>query len=802
MSSLPSTETTLPAPAEPRGVSLIVPAHGSAAAVAARVAVEWGAVLARACGRYEILVVGSGTGDDADAIHPAVRVVQCSGEAGIGAAVRAAVPLAHYDAVAVAEIEGGVDLASLAYMRPLLDHYDIVCGDRIERPEGWAERIGSAIAGVLCRSLLGITARDIACPLKLFRRRSLAAILPEADDELASVEILSRAHRAGQSVVEVGVKRHSHRRECCRPTLPQRVRAISAIVPFWWSRELFPAANPTAARDGFWGWLCVLALVAGALLFPRLSYPLIEPDESRVAEIAREMLASGDWVTPRLNGEPYFDKPPLFYWLCAASYRIFGVSDGAARLLPALAAFLTILALYVGGRRIVGTRPAFLAGLTLCLMLGFIYCGRFVILDSLLCLWMTLALLLAFEAIRGDRLRLEWWFASAFFCGLALMTKGPVALALLAPVVVGYCWLSRSSATPRTPHWGIFLIIIAAVALPWYVAMVVGHAGFGWEFFFEHNIGRFLAGSNHPQPFWFFVPVIAVSCLPWSLFLIPLGRFLFARSERLRRLRSASLGFPLLWSGWCVLFFSLSRGKLPTYILPALPALALLLGAYFEQFLFHPRRAVLFWRERRAMLPQWGTSILCGAGVVVVAGAWLLGLRGTLSCARDLALWSAALVAMTVYARRTPAMVAWTLCGAAAFWAAHQSIYDLVPAWARNRALLANVAPAEDVAAALRDPRTAVGCWNGSWKSVLFYLGRDNVRHLHGRDDAEIADFIRAHDRTLLILNPTADLSTVTNLCPLLTDDHQVIDKGIHGRRRSVFSGARFVLVQHAPDRD
>src|SRR5205085_10913776 len=141
------------------------------------------------------------------------------------------------------------------------------------------------------------------------------------------------------SVGEVGVRhrpRAAGRSKVCWRDVP---RTLGALLPFWWARTLFTGAGPTAARRGgpFWAALLLVAAVAGALLFPHLAYPLLEPDEGRYAEIGREMLDGGDWVVPTFNHRPYYDKPPLLYWLEAASLWAFGARDSPAPLLPAAA---------------------------------------------------------------------------------------------------------------------------------------------------------------------------------------------------------------------------------------------------------------------------------------------------------------------------------------------------------------------------------------------------------------------------------------------------------------------------------
>src|SRR5438105_1645346 len=147
-------------------------------------------------------------------------------------------------------------------------------------------------------------------------------------------------------------------------------RTLLACFPLLWSRVLFPGADQTPARPR-WLALALLVLLPAVLLYPRMSFHLLEPDEGRYAEIPREMLARGDWIVPHLDGQPYLDKPPLLYWLVMVSYSLFGVSEAAARLVPALAVHGTILAAYFIGRRTVGDRAARSGALFLAVAPGF-----------------------------------------------------------------------------------------------------------------------------------------------------------------------------------------------------------------------------------------------------------------------------------------------------------------------------------------------------------------------------------------------------------------------------------------------
>src|SRR5207302_6385345 len=246
-------------------------------------------------------------------------------------------------------------------------------------------------------------------------------------------------------------------------------RTMRGWLPFLWSRVLFPGRpEPTDA----WRWAPLLALVvvSGALLYPCLSFFLFEPDEGRYAQIPREMLTRGDWIVPTLQSEPYLDKPPLFYWLVMASYQLFGFHDWAARLVPALAVQGCILLSYVFGRRLLGERPAFWGALALALMPGFVGMGRLLVLDGVLTFWVTLSVFSAWRALDGPGLQRGWWLLAALACGFGVLTKGPVALILLLPPLWLCCRLDTGRARIGRGGWLLFLGVVLAVALPWYIA--------------------------------------------------------------------------------------------------------------------------------------------------------------------------------------------------------------------------------------------------------------------------------------------------------------------------------------------
>jgi len=366
-------------------------------------------------------------------------------------------------------------------------------------------------------------------------------------------------------------------------------RSLSNLVPLVWRYILFPGESPGSGRPR-WAALVLLVVLPGLLLYPCMSFHLFEPDEGRYAEIPREMLERGDWVVPHLQGAPYLDKPPLLYWLVMLSYSVFGVSDWSARLVPALAVHGCVLITYLLGRRSLGERAAFWGALILGLSPGFLGVGRLLLLDGLLSLWVTLEVLCAFEAVRSGRLQWGWWLLAATACGLGVLTKGPVALVLLLPPLWVYArWTGGCCRLGWLPM-AVYGCLAMSLSLPWYAAITLRLPDFPRYFFWEHNVVRFSTGFDHLRPVWFYVPIVLGGLLPGSLLAIGMLRWLLSSAEQVRRRRCPELGFMLLAGGWCVLFFTLSECKLPTYILPAFPPLALALGYYLASSRWHLSR--------------------------------------------------------------------------------------------------------------------------------------------------------------------------------------------------------------------
>ncbi len=314
--------------------------------------------------------------------------------------------------------------------------------------------------------------------------------------------------------------------------------------------------------------LPALALLGLVLFFHRLGVPgLMDPDEGRYAEIAREIWVLSDWLIPHLNFLPYLEKPPLTYWLTALSFGGLGYTEFAARLPAALSALGGVFLAYGLGRALWGAKPAFCGALVLATCGGYVVLGRILTLDMVLTLFLNLGIALGYLALSRDREHLWPWAYLAL--ALGALTKGPVAVALPGIIWAGWLLITRRPLRPLVQPrcWLMFL----AITLPWFIYATWRYPDFFRFFILEQHLGRYLTPAIHGEPFYYYVPVSLGLMLPWTM-LLPwtIGR----TQER----RDPDRLFLLIWAAAVLLFFSLSRGKLAPYILPAMLPLALLVG--------------------------------------------------------------------------------------------------------------------------------------------------------------------------------------------------------------------------------
>lgn len=319
------------------------------------------------------------------------------------------------------------------------------------------------------------------------------------------------------------------------------------------------------------------------------AFGLVGADEPRYAQIAREMFARHDYIVPTLNGQPWLEKPVFVYWKMIAAFRLFGVYDWAARLPAAFHATLLVFSVFFFMRRFRFASELDAAMITAS-SAGIVAFGRGASTDILISTHFTLAML-SWWTWRETGKKL-WLLVFYVLLGLGALAKGPVAPALAVLVVGAYAVLRRDGKIfVRSLSLTGFLLFFAIV-LPWYLAVQRHVPQFFRVFFIEHNLERF--GTNlyqHSQPFWYYIPVFVLATLPWTVFALP--ALVEAGRAAIRRLRANSEpppdpddglpSFLFVWALVPIIFFSISRSKLPGYILPSIPAAALLTADYLHR---------------------------------------------------------------------------------------------------------------------------------------------------------------------------------------------------------------------------
>ncbi|HYL61688.1 MAG TPA: glycosyltransferase family 39 protein [Candidatus Methylomirabilis sp.] len=371
------------------------------------------------------------------------------------------------------------------------------------------------------------------------------------------------------------------------------------------------------------GWTLLIVATLFVCNFSHLgALGFVGPDEPRYAWIARDMAETGDWVTPRLYGKPWFEKPPLFYWGAAASFKVFGVSEAAARLPSAICALLATLALAWLAWRIYGAETARWFVLLLPTTVGMIGFSHAAATDMPFSGMLTVAMVCAAVVLgllpregvpkaganaAAGQARAESspqlsvpgppWIALllfGFFLGLAVLAKGPAGIVLCGGTVL--CWAlvtKRWRNAFRLIHPAA-IFAFCVTALPWYVLCARRNPDFFHVFIIEHNLKRYVTPEfQHIQPFWFYVPVVLAALLPWGFL------FLWDAVSGALRFRQArqiddSTWLLICWSAFTILFFTISKSKLPGYILPAVPPLALLTSQTVKNRMHQPNTARLF----------------------------------------------------------------------------------------------------------------------------------------------------------------------------------------------------------------
>lgn len=456
----------------------------------------------------------------------------------------------------------------------------------------------------------------------------------------------------------------------------------------------------------------VILFLTVIYLLPRPGYPLMEPDEGRYSEIPREMRASGDYVTPRLNGVEYFEKPVLSYWLTAAAQKVFGENEFAGRFWPAVAALLGLAATAA----LAGAMYGFSTGLTSMLVTGtsllYLGIGSINILDMPLSAFITWTMT-AFWF--GEHHKNRHWYLAAYVCmALGVLTKGLVAVLLPAGILFWYIICTKRWKLFRDYLYLPGFIVFFVLTVPWFAAVCWKNSDFFYFFFIQEHFLRYTTRMHERfEPFWYFVPMIIAGVFPWTGFLPGL----FARDGVVRQPEGedgrANVTFLLLWFGVILLFYSLSDSKLIPYVVPCIPPLGIMIASSLRRSVQLGKwlGGTLWTTTALSLIFSVGTVGYCVFGKAV-AGNELIALAVTMSAP----LTAGAVLALYAGTHQETRSAAVMLCFTAMCLSA--SLQGLFRVVADGRTAL----PVAKAIAAIRRPGDVVVNYKDYLQGLPFYL--------------------------------------------------------------------------------
>jgi len=476
-----------------------------------------------------------------------------------------------------------------------------------------------------------------------------------------------------------------------------------------------------------------LVLLSCFTFFLGLGRPAIsDSDEGFYAEAAREMVEGGDWLTPHFNYADRWQKPILYYWLTAGTYLVAGESEWAARWWSALSGLGLVLLTWAAARKLTGRDDAaWLAGAITATCGGCFAMARLALPDLPLALFITLAIWASLE---------QRWVLAGAAAGLGLLMKGPIALVVPALVLVPIWWREAAFAKVRLRDLTIAAAACAVVALPWYVAMTVEHGtAYLQSFFVGDNLERFATDRfNEPRGLWFYVPIVVGGLMPWSVYLLVLPWQSAVKVAQKQRYLTDVEWRLLLWIAVPLLFFTISIGKQPRYVLPVLPPLAILLARSITT------RIADTGRGRALAAATWGTAALYAAIAIL--------------------LYRARPLFINTYPQLTLTGVAVIAASAAAlFWIAAVRKWERLPATASICAAVlllsiqfgalagARPEPVEQMAALVAANRPAnepVGTYQAFVRNLVFYT---RFKQVDLYDEGVALNFLKSPERVLLV---------------------------------------------------
>ncbi len=398
-----------------------------------------------------------------------------------------------------------------------------------------------------------------------------------------------------------------------------------------------------------------LVIVIAVIWFANLEYrTLIKPDEGRYAEIPREMVKSGDWVTPRLNDLKYFEKPPLQYWATATAYEMFGEHQWTSRLWAGLTGFAGLLLVWFAGVKLFGREAGGYAALLMGSSVLYVLIGHINTLDMGVTFFLTLgiAALLLGQSQPYPPVRRNWMLLAWAGLALAVLSKGLMGIILPGAALFVYCLVQRDFSVLKRMHWFFGMALFLLITGPWFYQVMQANPEFFGRFFIYEHYTRFTTKDlGRYQPWYYFVPILLAGALPWTVLMFD-SMWNTARARQPGRNSHRedkpfnAERFLLIWAVFIYLFFTVSGSKLPSYLLPMFPALALLMGKRIAGM----RERVLFWQlapivpvivvllvlgvnvgkfadtpNQIALYPDYRIWLVAGSGI------WLVGLLSGMS---------------------------------------------------------------------------------------------------------------------------------------------------------------------------
>jgi len=475
--------------------------------------------------------------------------------------------------------------------------------------------------------------------------------------------------------------------------------SIKRACQFWFGELAFPSRHSGARRSKTskrhrLATSCLILLVAAILLFSNSGHPLFEPDETRNAQLALNIVDSGNWTSLSLFGEPYWDKPPLLAWLTATSYRCFGVSEWSTRLPSQISSLLLIAFLLNAGSKLIGFRAVAIGSTALLLAWGFAFQSRYVTMDALLMLFTTATTLGIAVGVHGDNQsgwRTRWLLASGVALGLGILAKGPICLVLVVPPVAAWLFLNRDVKSDAvSAAFKLVSLPAIAVSAPWFILTTIREPQFAWHFLWKHHVVRFSDAFNHEEPFWYYAPIIWLFMFPASILLPRVIQVMVSQKEKYRSTRTPTHALLFLSTIWIVGFFSLSQCKLPAYVLPAFPMIALLIGSVLDTDLSR----VSTTRGRLERLPKRIAIGICILSCVAAGLSLHFGSRDLVDklFAGTIVLISVALAVQFPLKRSTSRKKSWLATAAICMLFVLSGVNHLVPSIAKDRSILHAIA--------------------------------------------------------------------------------------------------------------